>query len=56
MSPTFSLVTPGGSRASIQAYCKQGGVILCVWSVCRLIQWWLVFILLGLMLLWVMGA
>ena len=37
-----------GLTASSQTYRGQGGVIQCVWSVCRwLDQWWLVFVLLG---------
>ena len=35
------------STASSQIYHEWGGVILCVWSVCRLSQLWLVFVLLG---------
>ena len=38
---------PRGLRASPQIYRGRGGLIYCVWSICRwLSQWWLVFVLL----------
>ena len=45
----ISFCYPRSVSASPQTYRERGGVIWCMWSICRwLSQWWLVFVLLGI--------